>query len=132
MKTLSKILDTIQTLPEEGKQVLAIIIVAGAAVILFRGWSASVTITEYDTPPQKKQIISGKPPGLQAPPTSESKTLSPVQGIAETFKSAGEIFKRNYESEEPPVSQPNKNVSFFASLSKAAHSIWSYFYEPLK
>lgn len=121
MKRLQTFLETIRALPEEARRLLAGLLFVVAAIIIFSGWSITMS--------SRLTVISGEtvspatligPTDLEDVPQGEE-TLSPLEGITESFRSLQSV-----------IGPTDTGKSGLASITTFFEKAWRYIYDPLK
>lgn len=121
MKPLKNFLQAIRSLPEEARRLLAGLSLVIAAIIIFSGWSmlisSRLTTLSGETVSPAAPI---NPAGLEYVPQGEE-TLSPLEGITESFRSLQSV-----------IGPTNAGKSGLASITTFFEKAWRYVYDPLK
>lgn len=115
------ILETIRSLPEEARRLLAGLSFVIAAIIIFSGWnmliSSRLTTLSSETVSPAASINSGNFENtLQG-----EETLSPLEGITESFKSLRSV-----------LGPKNEERNGLASITTFFEKAWRYVYDPLR
>lgn len=108
-------------MPEGARRLLAGLSLAIAAIIIFSGWSIMI--------PSRLTALSGEtvspaapinPAGLEYIPQGEE-TLSPLEGITESFRSLQSV-----------IGPASTGKSGLASITTFFEKAWRYVYDPLR
>ena len=131
MKPLNKIVDTIRSLPEGIRRVLAAGVMVVLAISLFTVWSRGLSsgITALDL--KSPQQVSQKTSEAQEKP---AEVLSPAAGLGESFKSLNQFLggvSWEIPSGEDLAGQTQNVLRHTAGIWNAAmDKVWRWVYAP--